>query len=727
MLAQRKGNRMYADRVVPGVSGYVIIAWCLILLPAATGEVRIDYDPGMMLKPNDPSLKLNFSSLDKGEVTFVDGALVTVDSDTIDTRGGWGLYYRRQFSQQEFNENTDLRIEVTVKVINSTVSPASTCVQFTTRNGRTFGLGFRRNKDGGKRDDTVVLYADNGKPPPAYGKHGLQDWLLEPVVLGNITIPVNVKRTYVLELLRQGKGEADDIVRLSIAGSTQNPKPLTVRLTDLPQRVAVPGLVFGHPVNQGTGQAQWHRLTITTTGTPPFSDLRRIGDKRQLFLDDWIIAKTENIERRLENPEKYSGNPVMFRDKPWDEARCDNYGNVVWDPQQQQLQFFYSGQSVLPEGRDDRLLYAESRTGGLTWEKPALNFFPFGAHQQTNIILQSRCRFMSGPCVFRDEHDANPSRRYKLFTADYGERLDGQPSEPGIYVAFSPDGIVWDPSQYSRVLPLHSDTQQCAFWDPRIGRFVAYVRMKPKGFGRSVGRTESDDFQHWTPPELTFVHSRQIYAIGVTPYEGLYIGMPWILWHKSRDHAERTRIISPALAVSRDGWTWQMLTNPGEAYIPVGSAGNGDKRPIRQIRASSSFLVLGDRILFSYGQSADPHVLEMRVELGLATLRLDGFVAMVAGSKAGQLLTKPFVLEGSELRINATCEENGSITVAVLDENGQPLPGFADEQCVAIRGDGIKLPVTWRGKESLGRWQSQPIRLRFTMRDSKLYSFQLAP
>ena len=353
--------------------------------------------------------------------------------------------------------------------------------------------------------------------------------------------------------------------------------------------------------------------------------------------------------------------------------------------------------------------------------KPDLDLFPFGEYEKTNIIwTPSDQARLAGPCVFLDDHDPDPSRRYKLFTCVGGEH------EPGIYVAFSPDGIRWRESEHNPVLTFHSDTTQCAFWDPRIEKYVAFVRMKPKipsGTGkphRAVGRVESYDFEHWTLPEVCFLPPRfQFYSMGVTLYQGIYVGTPWILWEKSRDREKHDPVISPGLAVSRDGWTWRQLF-VGEPFIPTGGIGSNDER---MVHMASSLVVLDDSILLFYGESRDPHVKDALVDIGLASLRLDGFVAMVAGRKAGRMLTKPLTFEGDNLYINAECESGGTITVAVLDEGGRSLPGLSHEQCIPVCEDSVKLPVTWQGNTDLGQWHARPVRLEFIMEKAKLYSF----
>ena len=713
-----------------------ILLLCLVLraaglMPAA--GVHIEYDAAQHLEPHDTKLNLHFFGAPTGQASFPNlagGPLVTVDADTKDYRGGGGRYYRRQFSAREFNDHTDLRVEITVRVLASEGSPAGTCVQFTTPDGRTFGLGFLK-QEGSPEPGEVILYADGGDPLPQFREtYSGQDWLWRPVVLGRRALAVGVKRTYVLELARKRPRIQEDVVRLwTDEGATP---PLVARLADLKSRVTVPGLLFGHPVSQGTGKAEWYRLAVTTNGEPESDLPRRIGHRRQLFLDDWLIERADNVRRELQHPVKHPGNPVLRRDKPWDESRCDLYGSVVRDQARGVLQLFYNCQSRLhatpgasKPRREVQLCYAESRDAGVSWTKPLLELIPFEGIGQTNIVYKPRYANLAGPCVFRDERELDPSRRYKLLSSDYGDN-GGAPSTspPGMDVAFSADGIEWHRSARNPVLPLLSDTAHSSYWDDRSERYVGFVRMRPKGFGRAVGRTESPDFEHWSPPELVFATRRnEFYSMGVTPYEGVYIGTPWIIYSDKKDPSVPPPVIEPELAFSRDGWNWSRLF-PGDPFVSVGPRGSADEK---QIRMSSSLVVLEDRILCFYGMSPDAHVSEMKVDVGMATLRVDGFVAMAGTDPPGRLLTRPFVLEGGRLTVNAECDRGagGSIAVAVLDAESHPVPGLALEECRAVHGDGLRLPVEWGSAGQLRRQRGKAVRLEFRLRHARLYSFQV--
>ena len=60
---------------------------------------------------------------------------------------------------------------------------------------------------------------------------------------------------------------------------------------------------------------------------------------------------------------------------------------------------------------------------------------------------------------------------------------------------------------------------------------------------------------------------------------------------------------------------------------------------------------------------------------------------------------------------------------------GHPLPGFEMDAADAVLGNGVSKPVTWHGPDDrrsgdVSAAAGRPVRLRFVMRDVKLYAFQ---
>ena len=131
----------------------------------------------------------------------------------------------------------------------------------------------------------------------------------------------------------------------------------------------------------------------------PEPDVCDISDgRRQLFLDNWLVGESRNVQRVPGRVEKHAGNPVIQRDKPWDASRCDLYGNVVYDAEHNRLQLFYSANNV-PNGHEDRLAYAESLDGGATWTKPELDILPYKEHARTNLVMLPPAFVFAGMCL----------------------------------------------------------------------------------------------------------------------------------------------------------------------------------------------------------------------------------------------------------------------------------------------------------------------------------------
>ena len=113
--------------------------------------------------------------------------------------------------------------------------------------------------------------------------------------------------------------------------------------------------------------------------------------------------------------------------------------------------------------------------------------------------------------------------------------------------------------------------------------------------------------------------------------------------------------------------------------------------------------------------------------IGLATLRLDGFVSLAANSKPGAVTTKPFKLVGSKLEVNVDAAQ-GQVCVEVLDAAGQPIPGFAKRDCQNIKGiDELRFEPKWKRHANLGGLKDKEVRLRFHLQDAHLYAFKVNP
>ncbi|MFM7072249.1 MAG: hypothetical protein ACKO38_10710, partial [Planctomycetota bacterium] len=109
--------------------------------------------------------------------------------------------------------------------------------------------------------------------------------------------------------------------------------------------------------------------------------------------------------------------------------------------------------------------------------------------------------------------------------------------------------------------------------------------------------------------------------------------------------------------------------------------------------------------------------------VGLATLRLDGFVSVEAGGEPGTLTTKPLVFLGDTLEVNANAA-GGELTIEALDSMGKAIDGFTRNTCTPIATDSVRHTVRWKGGSDCHLLQGRPIQLRFHLKNAKLYAFE---
>jgi len=96
--------------------------------------------------------------------------------------------------------------------------------------------------------------------------------------------------------------------------------------------------------------------------------------------------------------------------------------------------------------------------------------------------------------------------------------------------------------------------------------------------------------------------------------------------------------------------------------------------------------------------------------------------AQPSSGQEGRLTTDPVVLENETLLINASIARGGEFRVAVLNESGDSIPGFTEENCLPFGGDQLAAPVRWR-ERALRELIGTPVRLRFKLRNARLYSY----
>ncbi len=462
-----------------------------------------------------------------------------------------------------------------------------------------------------------------------------------------------------------------------------------------------------------------------------------IGTRKQLFVDNFIVERQDNVFRVLNQPAKYHANPVIELEptqKVGGEEHIIAMGNVMYDEEERLFKMWYECADYT--WSFNLIAYATSEDG-IHWERPNLGIIDFRGSRENNFVFHRGQRNVTAG-IYKDAVAAEPSSLYKMIY-NCGD---------GVGVAFSADGLRWRPVPETRVAKI-SDSPHSVMWEPRLHRYVAHSRHWEKmdfadgyGYGgpsgngsRVVLQSESEDFLNWTaygiimaPDDHDPPWTRQFYNMEWMPYEDVYFGFI-AAYHvlpgmepKITPGAAWMDKVDIQLAFSRDNRAW-MRAGERQVFIPNGPL--ADDFDWGMVYVMQHPLVVGDEIWFYYVGFNGFHWATKRHELqggavGLAKLRLDGFVSMDAGE--GALTTKPLTMAGDRLVVNADASL-GSLAVEVLDSEGRPIPGYSREDAEFIASDNARHTVSWNGNSDAAALRDQPIALRFHLQRAKLYSF----
>ena len=475
-----------------------------------------------------------------------------------------------------------------------------------------------------------------------------------------------------------------------------------------------------------------------------------IGHDRQLFIDDYIVESLDGVSRKLNQPAKYNANPVLPMvpkgDPSWEAGMLFCFTTILFDDKDGLYKMWYS---LWGAKEQSQLLAYATSSDGIKWVKPSLGIVEYKGTRDNNIILQGDA-LETG--VFIDPHETDPARRFKMLYQ-------------GVRAAYSADGLHWtDYNEGKKVIfhPPGHDSQPVPYWDDRLGKYVAIVRDRtgmikdvrkgmvtdpwarevyrklwggpkkdrvPENHSlRRVGQAESEDFVHWTPMRTVVaadaqdpMHRDQFYNMQVMLHDVLRIGLMTVF---SYDY-ERS-LGSVQLTYSRDGMNWNRGGNR-EVFLPTSKRpGDFDWGFIWPVQGP---LVRGDEIWIYYaGWGADHNselpegVTELNSGIGLAKLRLDGFVSLDAGGREGTLTTRAFTFRGRKLVINANAAA-GRVLAEILDEDGKPFTGFDKGDCDPLQSDAIHHAVSWKGKGDLKALEGRAVRLKFYLENARVFSF----
>lgn len=446
-----------------------------------------------------------------------------------------------------------------------------------------------------------------------------------------------------------------------------------------------------------------------------------LGSRRELFVDDYLIERLRGASLVLQAPTPRE--VVMSFTKPW-EGSGSAYFGVFRDDDTMRLYYRGSRPNMVDKTAAHEIACCAESQDGIHWVRPKLGLREFHGSTANNIIWDGVGSHNFA--AFKDTNPAcSPSQRYKAL---------GSKGKYNLFAFASPDGFRWKFLRRQPVvkgyLPNMFDSQNLAFWDEERGHYVMFLRCRRDGV-RDIMVCTSPDFINWS--DLRWLDygaalPEELYTNATVAYfraPHILMGFPM------RFLRERTKVnehpypgVSDDLFMtSRDGGLqWHRW---GEAFLRPG--------PMRD-RWSQRNNMMAWGIL-----ETAPERSGMQTELSLYanesyciepsrlrryTLRLDGFVAVHASSRGGELLTKPLRFTGSELVMNYATSAAGSVRVEIRDAAGKPIPGCTLRQCPEIYGDEIEHVVTWRGGSDVSRLAGTVVRLRFVLKDADLFSIR---
>lgn len=492
-----------------------------------------------------------------------------------------------------------------------------------------------------------------------------------------------------------------------------------------------------------------------------------IGNRKQLLLDEQLCESSEGVRLTM-NPARSTGEILIGVDNPYERAipdtRIGSYSSVLKEDGKVRMWWYYNVGS--PEQMQyRRVCYGESEDG-IHFVKPKLGLVEMGGTKANNAVIGDP---IQGACVFIDPV-APPERRYKT-QAKWGP-FPG--TDTTLYFYASPDGIHWEKTHAIQVGAC--DTQNVVFWDEAYGKYVMYTRewvrfgdpdargkvVDPRNH-RGVRRLESTDLVTWNNESMVWEADEVDLATHTTstgmppvdyygacvykyPEAGdFYIFLAQPFWHwKDRPEEEkwgyspdpknldkRAVRLAPStmdvrLGYSRDGKVFERAVDRGP-FLGTGPEGRFDSR---MVWAMPNPIEMGDEIWIYYvgtnrdhDRFIDPAAPGLLSGIGRATMRLDGFVSADADYTGGWLVTRPLTFEGEGLELNMDASAGGFVRVEMLDAEEKPVEGFTMDESETLLGNSVRMPAGWSSENDLGTLTGTPVRLKFQMRDAKLYSF----
>ncbi|MBP1991059.1 hypothetical protein [Paenibacillus eucommiae] len=456
------------------------------------------------------------------------------------------------------------------------------------------------------------------------------------------------------------------------------------------------------------------------------SEAIAIGSRLELFIDDFLLEKMDqaSLKPNVPTPKEIT----LTMNQPWEGNSSAAYPTVIQDGEVYRL--YYRSNAVITEayGKDQAqcTCYAESKDG-VEWFRPNLGLMDFHGSTNNNIILQGSMAHTFSP--FLDlKPGIPPQERFKALAGNWPEGL----------VAFkSENGVNWTKMREAAVITDGAfDSQNLVFWDRETAQYRCYSRYFDRSFDiskfwdgiRAIQSCKSKDFVQWsrqTPhqydDEVPLEHFYTNATIPCPGAEHMYLSFPMRFMPERYkvDGFPKSGISDSVLMSSRDGVHWSRPFM--SSWIHPGT----DQR-----NWTARSLMVAHGIVSTTPDEFSIYVVE-HYEWEDAYLRRYAlprhrFGSIYADYAGGNVLTKPFTMEGERLVLNYSTSGAGSIQIQLEDDTGQPWNGFTFADFGSLYGDELDYEVEWKSGRSVAELSGIPIRLRIELKDADLYALQFA-
>lgn len=397
-----------------------------------------------------------------------------------------------------------------------------------------------------------------------------------------------------------------------------------------------------------------------------------------------------------------------------------------------EYRMWYTG---FDQDRNRLVCYAVSHDG-MNWTKPELGLVTYHDRRDNNLVSLDGDYPMHAAVtlVLHDPEDPDPARRFKMLR---------EHAVPGvswrIFAAVSPDGVRWTSAADGKPVNPGHQIEPSGFIK-RDGVYLvnghsnAIRHPVPGAHKRTMQTFISYDFENWTSASHMSFRRDNVPPRPPTDFEGhrgpqVHLGAA--LWDRGNvvlgfygmydntTNDRRTSTCDIGLIVSANGIHFR---EPVPDFKIVPSLEEPDRAEPRLLQGQA-FLNIEDRTFHYYGiwTEADRD--------GPTGVRIASWMRDRLGyfSPHGSV-SEPHCISavlparvGGRIFVNAAgLGAEGKLQVELLDERMRPIPGYTAEECDDFdEPGGLRLPVSWRGRERLsGLEEPFRIRVNFTGRDA---------